>query len=113
MRESGQTTKKTLLVAALATFWVHFTTPPALAAEIRLTIETLAPDTGLFLTPMWIGLHDGTFDLFNIGSPASAGLESLAEDGATAGVMSEFTTGAPGGVQPADSFPLSPRYPAS
>ncbi|MGK0190316.1 MAG: hypothetical protein ACI9R3_006139 [Verrucomicrobiales bacterium] len=58
--------------------------------EIMLTITNDAPENGTFLTPVWIGLHDGTFDLFNTGEAASSGLERLAEDGNTAPLSEEF-----------------------
>ena len=51
------------------------------AATIKVTVESLAPDNGTFLTPVWTGFHDGNFDIYNQGEAASPGLESLAEDG--------------------------------
>jgi len=51
--------------------------------EVTVTVENLAPASGTFLTPVWVGIHDGTFDVFNQGDPASAELEWLAEDGNT------------------------------
>ena len=58
--------------------------------DVTLTIVNDAPENGTFLTPVWIGLHDGTFDLFNNGEAASAGLERLAEDGNTTPLSEEF-----------------------
>ena len=49
--------------------------------QVRLTFENLQPDTGFFLTPVFAGFHDGTFDVFNPGEAASNALELLAEDG--------------------------------
>lgn len=63
--------------------------------DITLTIVNDAPADGIFLTPVWIGLHDGTFDLFTAGQAASPGLERLAEDGNT-GTLSEAFLAAPG-----------------
>ncbi len=51
--------------------------------EVTVTVENLAPASGTFLTPVWVGIHDGTFDVFKQGDPASAELERLAEDGNT------------------------------
>ena len=48
---------------------------------------------------MWMGFHDGSFDLFNDGSPASPGLESVAEDGAAAKLTDEFTASGAGFTQ--------------
>lgn len=55
--------------------------PAAQAERIQITIENLAPADGLSLTPLYLGFHDGTFDLFDVGSSASAGLEVVAEEG--------------------------------
>lgn len=59
--------------------------------RVRITVTNLAPMNGTALTPMWLGVHDGTFRVFTPGEAVSAGLESLAEDGATGGLASEFT----------------------
>ena len=57
-------------------------------AGVKVIIENLAPDNGTWLTPFWVGFHDGSFDTHDVGSPASMELERLAEDGNT-GPMSE------------------------
>jgi hypothetical protein len=51
--------------------------------EVTVIIENLAPDNGTYLTPVWVGFHDGSFDLHDLGAPASMELERLAEDGNT------------------------------
>jgi len=51
------------------------------ALQVRVTVENLAPANGTLFTPVWVGLHDGSFDLFNPGEAASTQLERLAEDG--------------------------------
>lgn len=72
-------------------------TQHASADAVRIEIENLGTSTDFFLTPLWVGLHNGNFDLFSVGSPASAGLEELAETGSPATLMSEFD--APGRLQ--------------
>ncbi len=62
------------------------------AVMLRVSIMNLAPSQGTFLTPMWFGLHNGSFDLYDNGQPISAQLERLAEDGSTAPISSLFTT---------------------
>ncbi|MEM9352880.1 MAG: spondin domain-containing protein [Planctomycetota bacterium] len=57
------------------------TEPVHAQQQLRVTIENLSPTDGFFLTPLWFGLHDGGFDLFNGGEAASAALELIAEDG--------------------------------
>lgn len=58
--------------------------------EVTVTVTNLAPENGTFQTPVWVGLHGGSFDLYDRGAPVTPGLESLAEDGATGGVSAEF-----------------------
>ncbi len=73
----------------------------ASAATLKVTIENLAPINGGFLTPAWVGFHDGTFDLYNRGESLDAftGLESLVEDGDTTQLTDAFAASNPGGVQ--------------
>lgn len=61
------------------------------AAQIQVKITNNAGATGSYLTPAWVGFHNGSFDIFNVGEQASAGLEALAEDGDTSGLSSSFS----------------------
>lgn len=74
-----------LPLVALVTLTAGLCMVAVASADTRLTIsvENLAPANGTFLTPVWIGLHDGSFDLYDSGASAAGfgGLESLAEDG--------------------------------
>ncbi len=67
------------------------------AQVLRIEIENLGTSSDFFLTPLWVGLHNGSFDLFDNGSAASPGLETLAETGDPGTLMSEFA--APGRLQ--------------
>lgn len=58
--------------------------------NLQVTVENLASDGGLYFTPVWTGFHDGSFDIFDAGSPASAGLEALAEDGNNSILSADF-----------------------
>ena len=58
--------------------------------ELRVTFKNLVADGGTFNTPVWFAFHDGSFDLYDRGVAASAGLEQLAEDGAVDGLDSEL-----------------------
>ena len=78
----------------------RITVAPA-AVDVRVSVENLRPEGGTFLTPVWIGAHDGTFDLYDIGAPASPGLERIAEDGTIDTLNAEFSTAAVDGVQSA------------
>ena len=66
------------------------TPPPPDLVEVTVTVENLAPNNGTLLTPLWVGFHDGTFDTYDRGRPASAGLESIAEDGNASLLSREF-----------------------
>jgi Ca2+-binding RTX toxin-like protein len=67
--------------------------------QITISIENLAPINGTSLTPFWFGLHDGNFDTYDRGRPASLGIERIAEDGTTATITQEFTQAGFGTVQ--------------
>ncbi|MFK7944571.1 MAG: spondin domain-containing protein [Paracoccaceae bacterium] len=59
--------------------------------DVTVTVTNNLSEGGTFLTPVWFGFHDGAnFDLYDRGGPVSAGLESLAEDGAIDTIDAEF-----------------------
>ena len=62
---------------------------PSTPGDIRISI-TNEGASSFSLTPLWFGFHDGGFDVFDVGAAASASLESLAEDGMTAGLEGDF-----------------------
>ena len=66
---------------------------------IRVTIANLAPANGTFLTPVWVGFHNGTFDLYDSGAAASAALERVAEDGDTGALTTAFSSFGAGTIQ--------------
>lgn len=78
------------------------------ATNVTITIENLAPTTGVHITPTWFGAHDGTFDLFNVGSPASMEVERLAEDGNVMPLRTAFAAANPGFV---DEVAFGPTIP--
>ena len=65
---------------------------------VRVSVTNLQQENGTFLTPVWVGFHDGSFDLYDIGAPASVGLERVAEDGATGDLSAEFLSLVSNGV---------------
>ncbi|MEM7793700.1 MAG: spondin domain-containing protein [Cyanobacteria bacterium P01_C01_bin.118] len=89
------------LAAAMALGSVTTMATAASAATLRVTVENLAPINGGFLTPAWVGFHDGTFDLYNRNESLDGfpGLESLVEDGDTAQLTDAFAAEEPSGVQ--------------
>ena len=66
---------RTYKKATLALFAVAILTIPSHATKVVVTIENLQPSDGFFFTPVWTGFHDGGFDLFDAGSPASNPLD--------------------------------------
>ena len=90
-------TKSLLSCAVVGCVFLSMTEQRASAQAVRIEIENLGTSTDFFLTPLWVGLHDGSFDLFSSGSAASPGLEELAETGVPATLQGEFA--APGRLQ--------------
>jgi hypothetical protein len=68
----------TLVVAALAA------SATADTVNVRVTVENLAPSQSLAFAPLRLGFHDGRFDYFDAGSPATAAAISIAEGGSGA-----------------------------
>ena len=66
---------------------------------VKITVENLAPANGTLLAPIWFGFHDGSFSIYEPGSPASPALERLAEDGNTGHLTNEFVSADAGLVQ--------------
>ncbi|MGK7897269.1 MAG: spondin domain-containing protein [Xenococcus sp. (in: cyanobacteria)] len=58
--------------------------------QVKVTIENLAPENGIFLTPFWVGFHNGNFDTYDRGASISPAFERLVEDGNTAPLSEEF-----------------------
>ena len=78
-------------------------------SQVTVSVENLAPTNGTRLTPVWGGFHNGEFDTFDGGSPASAGLEALAEDGNNAPLSAEFNASGSGQVDSnIGSAPIQP-----
>ena len=88
--------RRTLMIAALAPFGLFPSS--ATSATIRVTIENLSPDGGIALTPFFVAAHDGTFDSFDVGGAAGAGIEDVAELGDTTQIVSDINTAQPGAV---------------
>lgn len=105
----------TLLAALSLPFVVAI--PSSASTIIQVTIENLAPQGGIFLTPFWVGFHDGNFDIYNRGesvNPNFLGTESVAEDGATAQITTRFTNVGAGNIQatlPGNNGTLGPIDP--
>jgi len=64
--------------------------PVVEAAEVSVTVTNNQPAGGFSFTPLWVGFHDGLFDGFDAGSPASAALEAVAELGDATALSAAF-----------------------
>ena len=60
------------------------------AQQVRVSIENRQSSDGFYLTPLWVGFHDGTFDYFDANSAASGSLELLAEEGDASALSTDF-----------------------
>ena len=76
--------------------------------EIVVTIENLAPAGGVYFTPVWVGFHDGRFDLFDPGGLASEELERLAEDGDASALRAGFAAAVGGDAGGLDEVVTAP-----
>lgn len=86
---------KSFCLAALVTASIG--SASAQNPSVVVTIENTAPYNGTFITPVWIGFHDGQFDTYNGGTlasslprPNSIAIERLAEDGNTGPITEDF-----------------------
>jgi hypothetical protein len=70
------------------------------AAEVVVQVQNLSETNGFWLSTMWVGFHDGSFDLFDAGvhTRPGGGLERLAEDGNPEPLRAEFAQQTPGGI---------------
>lgn len=84
------------VVAGLALTALVSGVAQAAPINFKVTVENLAPNGGTLITPLWFGVHDGGFDLYDSGVAASAELERLAEDGNPGPLSGAFASTAGG-----------------
>jgi len=79
---------------------------------VRVTVENLSPTNTVSFAPLRVGFHNGTFDSFNIGDPATAAIVSVAEGGSGNAWFPAFSAAEPnavlGSVLPNPAGPLLP-----
>ncbi len=81
---------KSILSASACAATLLLSSQAALATSVEVTITSNAPTGGVYLTPMWVGFHDGSFDSYDGGQPSQPALEALAEDGNTGPISDVF-----------------------
>ncbi|MEL7536531.1 MAG: spondin domain-containing protein [Pseudomonadota bacterium] len=86
--------------------------------SVIVTVENGAPSRGAAQTPVWIGIHDGTFDLYDRNVPLGAeglvpapAVERLAEDGTVGPLNQEFSIAEPNSPQSTLFGPTGPLVP--
>ena len=57
-------------IAALLAVLAALAPAPSRAEVLRITVTNPQDAGGLAITPLWFGLHDGTFDAFDPGAAA-------------------------------------------
>lgn len=80
----------------------------AAAVQVAVTVRNAAPENGIWAVNPWLGIHDGTYDVFDVGSAASAAVESAAEDGSPALQNAAFASAQPNGLAAVIGGPVAP-----
>ena len=80
------------------------------AAQVQVTvnIENLAPANSVSFAPLHLGFNNGSFDAFNIGAVAGAGIVSVAEGGAGNVWQAAFAAADPTATRGTIGGPLFP-----
>ncbi len=82
----------------------------SLAFAVSTTLEVKISNVGgTLLTPLWVGFHNGTFDIYDGGTAASVALERLAEDGNTGPLAADFLGSGAGTIE--ETLPGGPVGP--
>src|SRR5471032_2595709 len=99
------------LAKAMLAAGVSLSACAAQAADVTFTFTNTAPVGGVGVAPLWLGLHNGSFDSFDVGSAASVAIERAAEDGNAGVLTSNFASQVAGGRQ--TTLPNGPRFPGA
>lgn len=87
-------------------------TSQAALVNLKIKVENLAPANSIAFAPLRVGLHNGTFDAFNLGDSAGAPIISVAEGGSGVDWFPAFAAADPlavlGSVLPNPAGPLLP-----
>ncbi|MYM94706.1 spondin domain-containing protein [Duganella vulcania] len=103
--------KSYTLAKAVLAACVGLSACAAQAADVTFTFTNTAPAGGVGVAPLWLGLHNGSFDSFDVGSAASVAIERAAEDGNASVLTSNFASQVAGGLQ--TTLPNGPRFPGA
>ena len=65
--------------------------------KLKISVDNLTAPNGVYMAPIWTGIHDGSFDFYDSGTSASSSLKSLAEDGDSSSLSADFSSQSPSG----------------
>lgn len=86
----------------------------AATTQVQVSIQNLAAANGVVVAPLNLGFHSGSFDAFDLGSAAGAGIQRVAERGSGALWLAAFSAADPGAtVGTVGSAPTLPGGTAS
>lgn len=95
------------LGAAVAAFAIG-TAATAAQVQVKVTTENLAPSNSVSFAPLHVGFNNGTFDAFNNGQAATAGIKSVAEGGGGMQWQADFALADPLATRGTIAGPLQP-----
>lgn len=78
----------------------------AMPTQVMVTIENLAPASGVAFAPLHLAFNNGSWDAFNLGQVANAAIVSVAEGGAGVAWQAAFAAADPGAVRGTIGGPL-------
>jgi hypothetical protein len=88
---------------------------PVVGVDLEIIATNVSTPMGTFQTPVWFGIHNGTFDTYDLNATAmvhlGGALERIAEDGEAGPLSAEFTTQGRGRLQSVIAGPAGPYAP--
>lgn len=93
-RSGSSRCTRVALAAAGLMFSLH--SAQAAVVNLRVTVQNLAPASGVAFAPLHVGFGQGLFDAFNAGSAAGAPIVSVAEGGSGSAWQPAFAAAEPG-----------------
>ncbi len=88
-----------LAAAALACALAASAPARAQSQLVTITVQNLAPASGIAFAPLHFGFHGGSFDAFDIGGVATAPIISVAEGGSGSAWQPAFAAADPGATR--------------
>ena len=82
--------KSKVLTTLLMIGSIASTASAAQGITLKVEVENIAPEGGVYITPVWVGFHDGSFDSYNETLSTQPGLERIAEDGDVTLISADF-----------------------